>query len=212
MARQALPTTSEERRLRHMGYVHIAGIDEVGRGALAGPVVAAAVILPPRLRGEWKEEVKDSKLLLPEKREYLFDHIYDKATAVGVGVVSHNAIDEIGILPATKMAMRQAITDLSVSPQTLLIDYVTLPDIPLPQKGIVDGDRLCFSIACASIIAKVSRDRLMLAMDNFFSGYGLSRHKGYATEEHIEMLLEKGPCCIHRRSFHPILDLTFCRR
>jgi ribonuclease HII len=99
-----------------------------------------------------------------------------------------------------------------VTPQTLLLDYVTLPDVPLPQKGIVDGDRLCFSIACASIVAKVSRDRVMQAMEHFFGGYGLSQHKGYATEGHIEVLLEKGPCSIHRRSFHPVLGLTFCRR
>jgi ribonuclease HII len=212
MALSAAPTMKEELKLRRMGYVHIAGIDEAGRGALAGPVVAAAVIFPPRLRGDWKEDVRDSKLLPAEKREYLFDHIHEKALAVGVGVVSHRVIDEIGILPATKMAMKQAITGLRVTPQTLLLDYVTLPDVPLPQKGIVDGDRLCFSIACASIVAKVSRDRVMQAMEHFFGGYGLSQHKGYATEGHIEVLLEKGPCSIHRRSFHPVLGLTFCRR
>jgi len=212
MAAPAIPTLKEERALRRLGYTHIAGVDEAGRGALAGPVVAAAVILPPRLRGEWKEDVRDSKLLLPGKREYLFDFIYDAALAVGVGVVSHQVIDDIGILPATRLAMKQAITGLPVPPQTLLIDYVRLPEVPLPQKGIVDGDAVCFSIACASIIAKVSRDRLMRAMDSFFGGYNLGQHKGYATEEHIELLLQNGPCCIHRRSFHPVLGLTFCRR
>jgi ribonuclease HII len=204
---QYIPTFVEEKKLVVQGYRHIAGIDEVGRGALAGPVVAAAVILPCRLKARWLRQVRDSKMLTPEKREYLFDYIQESAISTGVGIVPHHIIDGSNIVIATRMAMKQAIEQLSPSADTLLIDYLTLPDVPLSQKGIVDGDCLCLSIACASIIAKVTRDRLMGEMDTIYPGYGLSHNMGYWTEEHVANLNRLGPSPIHRRTFHPITEM-----
>ncbi len=201
---QYTPSFIEEEKLAAQGYRYTAGIDEAGRGALAGPVVAAAVILPRRLKAPWLNQVRDSKLLTPDKREYLFNHIYEVAVSVSVGIISHQIIDAQNILRATHLAMMQAIRQLSPEPDSLLIDYLHLPNVPLPQKGIVNGDGLCFSIACASIIAKVSRDRLMKEMDEAYPGYGLAKHKGYCTEEHIANLSRMGPSPIHRRSFHPV--------
>jgi ribonuclease HII len=155
--------------------------------------------------------VRDSKQLTPIKRHYLFEHIYEVALSVGIGIVSHEEIDTVGIIPATRLAMKQAIERLVDRPHSLLIDYLLLPEVPLPQKGIIKGDCRCLSIACASIIAKVSRDRLMLAMDSFYNGYGLAQHKGYGTEEHIVNLMKKGPSDIHRRSFRPVCSLAFSR-
>jgi ribonuclease HII len=206
-----LPNLDEERKLHKEGFRHVAGVDEAGRGALAGPVVAAAVILPQRPRANWFGQVRDSKHLSATKRCYLFEQIYEVALSVGIGIISHEEIDAVGIVPATRLAMKQAIERLTDRPHSLLIDYLLLPEVPLPQKGIVYGDCRCLSIACASIIAKVSRDRLMVAMDSFYSGYGLVRHKGYGTEEHIVNLIKKGPSEIHRRSFRPVSSLTFSR-
>ena len=202
-----LPSFVEERKLEAQGYQRISGIDEVGRGALAGPVVAAAVILPRRISVPWLKQVRDSKLLNPAKREYLFNHIYETAISIGVGTVSYEIIDTRGIVKATQLAMKLAIDQLSPPPEALLIDYLSLPEVLLPQKGIVDGDCLCFSIACASIIAKVTRDRLMVELDSIYPGYGLAQHKGYWTEEHLLNLRRLGPSPIHRRSFHPIREM-----
>jgi len=201
------PSFDEERALGVRGYRYIAGIDEAGRGALAGPVVAAAVILPGNCKTSWLDQVRDSKLLTPVKRDYLFKCIREVAVSVGVGVASHEIIDALNIVKATRLAMKLAIEQLSPRPESLLIDYLLLPEVSLPQKGIVAGDTRCFSIACASIVAKVSRDRLMVEMDTVYSGYGLAQHKGYGTKEHLFHLYRLGPSPIHRRSFRPIKDL-----
>jgi len=201
------PSFAEEERLAMQGYRFIAGIDEVGRGALAGPVVAAAVILPHRLKTSWLRQVKDSKLLTAEKREYLFDFIREAAISTGVGIVSHRIIDTRNIVRATRLAMKRAIEQLSPPADTLLIDFLSLPEVPISQKGIVNGDGLCFSIACASIIAKVTRDRLMIEMDAAYPGYSLGKHKGYCTEEHVTNLNKRGPSPIHRRSFRPVKEM-----
>lgn len=204
---QYTPSFAEEQKLVVQGYRYIAGIDEVGRGALAGPVVAAAVILPYRLKAHWLRQVRDSKLLTPDRREYLFDYIQEAAISTGVGIVSHHIIDTSNILRATRLAMKQAIERLSPPADTLLIDFLHLPEVPISQKGIVNGDGLCLSIACASIIAKVTRDRLMKKMDAVYPGYGLGKHKGYCTQEHVANLNRLGPSPIHRRSFHPVKEM-----
>ena len=206
------PSFSEETKLAEQGYKYIAGIDEAGRGALAGPVVAAAVILPCQPKGAWLQEVNDSKLLKPERREYLFGYILETAVSVGVGVIHHDVIDKGNILKASLMAMKQAVEKLSPPPDSLLIDHLQLPDVSIPQKGIVNGDGRCLSIACASIIAKVTRDRMMMKMENDYPGYGLSKHKGYCTQEHIANLRILGPSPVHRLSFHPVKDLIPWRK
>ncbi len=203
------PSFAEERRLEALGYRFIAGIDEVGRGSLAGPVVAAAVIVPCRIEADWTGQVKDSKLLGPTKRECLFSQIHEIAISVGIGIASYEIIDTRGIVRATQLAMKLAIAQLSPPPEFLLIDYLSLPEVLLPQKGIVYGDSLCFSIACASIIAKVTRDRLMAELDSSYPGYGLAQHKGYCTKEHVANLKRLGPSPIHRQSFHPVKDIPF---
>jgi ribonuclease HII len=197
------PTFGEERRFLAEGYHLTAGVDEVGRGCLAGPVTACAVILPCNIRRPWLKEVRDSKLLTRGKREYLFSFIEETAIAIGTGVVEHDIIDSIGIGNASKLAMKQAIAELFPAADSLLIDFFKLPDVKLPQRGIVDGDALCYSIACASIIAKVTRDLMMLELDSKYPGYGLASHKGYGTKEHWRCITEKGLSKIHR--------LTFCR-
>jgi ribonuclease HII len=195
------PTFSEERKFLAEGYRLTAGVDEVGRGCLAGPVTACAVILPCNIRRPWLKEVRDSKLLTHEKREYLFSFIEETAIAVGTGVVGHDVIDSIGIGIASKLAMKQAIEKLDPAADSLLIDFFKLPEVKLPQRGIVDGDALCYSIACASIIAKVTRDLMMLELDAKYPGYGLASHKGYGTREHWRCITEKGLSPIHRLSF-----------
>ena len=202
-----MPSFAEEEMFMAQGYQRIAGIDEVGRGALAGPVVAAAVILPRHIEAPWLAEVKDSKQLTPARRELLFHRIHEVAISIGIGLTPHNLIDTQGIVRATRLAMRMAVEKLSPPAESLLIDYMRLPEVRLPQKGIVDGDNLCFSIACASIIAKVARDRLMVGFDKDYPGYGLARHKGYGTREHLECLVRLGPCPIHRQSFRPVREL-----
>ncbi len=202
-----IPSFAEERILEAQGYRYIAGIDEVGRGALAGPVAAAAVILPLRIKAGWLKLVRDSKQLSPEKREVLSLHIHRVAVSIGIGMVSSEVIDKCGIVKATHLAMRLAIKQLSPPAETLLIDYLSLPGVKLPQKGVTDGDSLCISIACASIVAKVARDRLMVEMDKTYYGYGLAQHKGYGTGEHLACLQRLGPCPIHRQSFSPVRDM-----
>jgi ribonuclease HII len=180
------------------GIGRVAGIDEAGRGPLAGPVVAAAVIIAPerRIRG-----LCDSKLLTPERREELFALIHERALAVGVGIVDHELIDRINILQATRRAMVEAVTRLRIAPELVITDFVVLSDLACPQRNLVDGDARCASVAAASIVAKVTRDRLMLEADQKFPEYGFARHKGYATPEHLAALDRHGPCPLHRRTF-----------
>lgn len=180
------------------GVARVAGVDEVGRGPLAGPVVAAAVILAPdrRIRG-----LADSKLLVAERREELFRVIQERALAVGVGIVDHETIDRVNILEATRMAMRRALAGLAVQPELVITDFVRLPDLPCPQRNLVDGDARCASVAAASIVAKVTRDHIMVEADSRFPQYGFARHKGYATPEHLAALDRHGPCPLHRRTF-----------
>jgi len=204
------PTFIEEQRLVEQGYRFIAGIDEVGRGPLAGPVVAAAVILPLHRDVPWLSLVRDSKELAPKRRESLFSLIEKEATAIGVGYVPPEVIDAQGIVRATRRAMCVAVEHLTHPPDFLLIDFVALPELALPQRSITKGDSLSLSIACASIIAKVTRDRFMMALDEAYPDYGFARHKGYATREHLLNLRRLGVCPIHRKCFNPVkssLDL-----
>ncbi|MBI2157554.1 MAG: ribonuclease HII [Candidatus Rokubacteria bacterium] len=187
-----------EARAWRTGAGRVAGIDEAGRGPLAGPVVAAAVIIAPDRR---IRRLADSKLLQPERREELFLVIRERALAVGVGVVDHETIDRINILQATKRAMAEALTALAVVPDLVITDFVALPGLPCPQTNLVEGDRRSASVAAASIVAKVTRDRLMRELDARYPAYGFARHKGYATPEHLAALDRHGPCPIHRRSF-----------
>ena len=201
------PNLDHENELRSQGYELIAGIDEVGRGALAGPVVASAVILPHRADVAWFELVKDSKQLSSRQRESLFDLISRDAVAVGTGIVPSQVIDSVNILKATKLAMLQAVEKLPRRPHFLIIDRVTLSQCPIPQRGITRGDRLCLSIACASIIAKVTRDRMMEEFDQIYPGYGFVRHKGYGTGVHMSSLRKLGPSPIHRLYFAPVRNI-----
>jgi ribonuclease HII len=201
------PNLDHENELRSQGYELIAGIDEVGRGALAGPVVASAVILPHRADVAWFELVKDSKQLSSRQRESLFDLISKDAVAVGTGIVPSQVIDSVNILKATKLAMLQAVERLPRQPHFLIIDRVTLSQCPIPQRGITRGDRLCLSIACASIIAKVTRDRMMEKFDQIYPGYGFVQHKGYGTGVHMSSLRKLGPSPIHRLYFAPVRNV-----
>ena len=197
---------TQEVALWQSGCRAVAGVDEAGRGAWAGPVVAGAVILPPDagkltpLLGQ----VDDSKKLTPAARERLFDVIHAYALAIGVGATPADEIDRLGILPANLLAMRQAIATLAVAPDFLLLDYVALPDAPCPQRGLPHCDALSLSIAAASIIAKVTRDRWMAGQEARYPGYGFGRHKGYGTLEHRAALARLGPCLLHRLSFRPV--------
>ena len=176
----------------------VCGIDEVGRGPLCGPVVASAVILPKDCQILY---LNDSKKLSEKKREELYDVIMEQAVAVGVGMASPQRIDEINILQATYEAMRQAISSLKVKPAVLLNDAVTIPEVEIPQIPIIKGDAKSVSIAAASIIAKVTRDRMMVEYDRIYPGYDLASNKGYGTKVHMEALKTVGPCEIHRRTF-----------
>ena len=185
-----------ERKYEDLGYV--CGIDEVGRGPLAGPVVAGAVILPRDCKILY---LNDSKQLSAKKRDELYDVIMENAVAVGIGMASPRRIDEINILQATYEAMRMAIGNLKVQPDLLLNDAVTIPEVEIPQVPIIKGDAKSVSIAAASIIAKVTRDRLMVEYDKVLPGYDFASNKGYGTKKHIEGLKELGPSPIHRRTF-----------
>ena len=182
-------------------YALICGIDEAGRGPFAGPVAAGAVILD--LNDPCKEilYLNDSKKLSEKRREMLYDEICAKAVAWGVGIVDNHVIDEINILQATYKAMRLAIEDLGVKPDFILADAVHIPGIDIPQEGIIKGDAKSVSIAAASIIAKVTRDRIMLEYDKLYPEYGFASHKGYGTKAHIEALKKYGPLDIHRKTF-----------
>lgn len=195
-----------EQELWAAGYTAVAGVDEAGRGAWAGPVVAAAVILPPdpAALAALAGRVNDSKQLTPAARARMFDVIRAAALAVGVGRVEAAGIDRDGILPATRSAMCAALADLGRAYDFVLLDYLTLPALPAPQRGVVHGDAISLSIAAASIIAKVTRDRWMAAQDAACPGYGFARHKGYGTAAHQAALAQLGPCALHRLTFRPV--------
>jgi len=186
------------------GFKYIAGIDEVGRGPLAGPVVTAAVVLP---RKTYIAGVDDSKKLSPGKRKKLAAQIKELALTWAVAAINPPFLDDINILNATREAMCMAVAELNPRPDFMLIDALKLPDIHIEQQSLIKGDSLSFSIACASILAKVERDASMEALELIHPGYGFSKHKGYATREHIQALMVKGPCPIHRRSFEPVKTL-----
>lgn len=183
---------------KYSAYQNIAGIDEAGRGPLAGPVVAASVILPVDCEILYLD---DSKKLSAARREQLYDEITSKAAAYGVGIISAGRIDEINILQATYEAMRAAIEDMGEEPGMVLVDAVTIPKIKYKQTGIIKGDACSVSIAAASIIAKVTRDRIMMDFDQMYPVYGFASHKGYGSKAHIEAIKEYGPCPLHRKTF-----------
>ena len=198
------PTMREfEELARRQGYMVVAGVDEAGRGALAGPVVAAAVILTHDVP---LPGVNDSKKLSPAKRDELYDLIMDKALAIGVGQGDHLLIDRINILQATLVAMKDAVQSLAVSPDYLLIDGISTISLSIPQKTIKKGDSASLSIAAASIVAKVTRDRLMVDFEREFPGYGLAEHKGYGCAAHLEAIARLGPCAIHRQTFRGVKE------
>ena len=191
-----------ERTLWAQNIEHIAGVDEAGRGPLAGPVVAAAVIFPKKFV---MDGVDDSKKLSARKREELFLMISQQAMSVGVGIIDHKEIDRINILQATHVAMRKALENLTVKPDYVLVDGNSFKHDTLRFQNIIGGDAKSFTIAAASIIAKVTRDRLMCELDACFPQYGFARHKGYGTPQHIEAIRTYGICEIHRKSFHPYI-------
>jgi Ribonuclease HII len=189
-----------ERALWLQGIEHIAGVDEAGRGPLAGPVVAAAVVFP---RDLIIEHVDDSKKCTAKQREELFTLILEQAICVGVGIVDHEVIDRINILQATILAMRKSIENMNIQPEYAIIDGNSFKHETLKFQNIIRGDEKSFTIAAASIVAKVTRDRLMRDLDIQFPQYGFAQHKGYGTRQHIEAIRTYGLCEIHRRSFHP---------
>ena len=204
--RSRIPNQEEERRLHKLGYQRVAGIDEVGRGPLAGPVVAAAVVLSD-LKGRRVRDlslIRDSKLLSPRQRERAAEAVRRVATASGIGVVSSQEIDSMGIAPATRLAMRRALEEMPQAPDHLLVDAFPLSWKNRPYIAVVGGDRRCTAIAAASVLAKVYRDALMVASDACYPGYGFASHKGYATRAHFDALARLGPTPIHRRSFSPL--------
>jgi ribonuclease HII len=201
--RRTLNMRRHERELWARGFELVAGVDEAGRGPLAGPVVAAAVILPRDLE---IAGIDDSKKLSPARREELFQRIRSDAVAVGVGSVSEKVIDEINILRATHRAMRDAVAGLDRTPGHVLVDGDAVPELGASQTAVRRGDEVSAAIAAASIVAKVTRDRLLVECDRLYPGYGFARHKGYGTPDHIAALTRLGPCEIHRRSFKIVLD------
>lgn len=203
-----IPTWAEEKRLLADGYKLIAGIDEVGRGPLAGPVFAAAVILDPDADAPCYADLRDSKTLTALQRERIARAITGMAVSFGIGAADHWEIDSKGIVQATRAAMARAVAKLNPSPQFLLIDAVPLPELHLPFRAIIKADAICCSVAAASIIAKVARDQRMVEEDSAHPGYGFAQHKGYPTPAHLERLHHLGPSPIHRRSFSPVKAMT----
>ena len=198
------PDYSEESILIDKGYSLIAGLDEVGRGTLAGPVVAGVVILPVNPEYPWVKDIRDSKMLTPKRRERILKDMEKDCLAIQTGSASVAEIDQDGIVKATSLAMKRALKSLPLEPQYLLLDAFPLPEINIPQKAIVKGDVHCLSIAAASIAAKVFRDKIMVEKDKTYPGYGFASNKGYGTKEHLDQLSKEGPCDIHRYSFAPI--------
>ncbi|MFA6255365.1 MAG: ribonuclease HII [Patescibacteria group bacterium] len=195
------PNRRQEKKLQRKGFKYIAGIDEAGRGAWAGPIVAAAVILNPKVK---IKGIKDSKLLRSPDRKELFLKITENAVAWGIGVISHKMIDQIGIQQANILAMKDAVKNLAVLPDYLLTDALTIEYKKLPNLAIIDGDYKITTIAAASIIAKVSRDQIMDGLDEKYPPYGFKQHKGYGTSHHFQMINQYGICELHRKSFEPI--------
>ena len=203
-----MPDFSLENAVYGQGFSLVAGVDEVGRGPLAGPVVAAAVILPPHLTGgeTWLEALDDSKRLSPTQRERVVELVEVHALAIGVAQVGPEAVDDLGVGQACIQAMLQAVKSLPLDPAYLLLDYVPLRECPVPFQTVVRGDTLSYSIAAASNVAKVTRDRMMLEANEVYPGYLFDRNKGYGTAQHLAQLRERGPCQIHRRSFRPVRE------
>ena len=188
-----------EEKLRKKGFKYICGIDEAGRGPLAGPVVVASVIMP---ENSMIEGVNDSKKVSEKKREKLYDLILDEAISYGIGIVGQDEIDEINILNATKKGLTMSLQELTQKPDLIIVDALSkINTLGIPYESIIKGDAKCYSISAASIIAKVTRDRIMREWDKIYPQYGFINHKGYGTAKHIEAIKEYGPCQIHRRSF-----------
>ncbi len=201
---------SLEKELRRQGYSYIVGVDEAGRGPLAGPVVAAACYIPD---GIWFFGVNDSKQLTPDRRAELYEQIVSHTEVhFGVGVATVEQIDKINIYQATLWAMRQAVLSLKITPHYLLVDGTALPETTFPSSAVVQGDASSYSIAAASIIAKEYRDRLMVELDKEWPHYGFGKHKGYGTPEHLKALKSHGPSPHHRKSFEPVKTLTLKRK
>jgi len=192
-----------ENQFRKQGYRIIAGIDEAGRGPLAGPVVAASSILPENCQ---IEGLRDSKKLTEKKRDQLYEIIFKKAVSIGIGIVFEEIIDQINILQATKMAMLESVSKLEYTPDFLLIDGNQNLNSKIPQRAIIQGDALSASIASASIIAKVTRDRIMMHFHKMHPQYGFCKHKGYGTREHLENIIKFGPSKIHRKTFKGVKE------
>ena len=201
-----MPNLDIEQDVRSVQYKYIAGVDEVGRGPLAGPGVSAAVVLPHDLVGDedWLSVINDSKKLSESKRQMAYEIISREAVSVAVGITNASTIDSVGILPATISSMFTALRGLEVSPDFVLFDFIPLKDCEYPYRTVVKGDTKSYSISAASIIAKVTRDELMKEADEQYPGYGFSGHKGYGTAKHLDAIKRLGPCEIHRRSFAPI--------
>lgn len=201
-----MPNLDIEQDVRSVQYKYIAGVDEVGRGPLAGPVVSAAVVLPHDLVGDedWLSVINDSKKLSELKRQMAYEIISREAVSVAVGITNASTIDSVGILPATISSMFTALRGLEVSPDFVLFDFIPLKDCEYPYRTVVKGDTKSYSISAASIIAKVTRDELMKEADEQYPGYGFSGHKGYGTAKHLDAIKRLGPCEIHRRSFAPV--------
>ena len=198
-----MPDYSFELAARDAGYRHVCGIDEAGRGPLSGPVVAAACVLEP---GTEIPGLNDSKKLTPKKRDLLYDLVIERATDIAVGFATPEEVDSINILNATMLAMRRAIAALKEPADYALVDGNCIRDYPIPARAIIKGDSLSMSVAAASILAKVTRDRLCLEDDRQYPMYGFAKHKGYGTAEHIAALRTYGPCPIHRKTFLKFLD------
>jgi ribonuclease HII len=202
------PDFSFESSLWKNGCHYVAGIDEAGRGALAGPVVAALVIFSPDLSLKMLDGVRDSKEMTPARRDQWAERLRELALAWGIGLATSQEIDGLGIVPATRTAAQRAIDRLHVTPQHILLDYLLLPDSPIPQTSLVKGDARSMSIAAASVIAKTTRDALLYDLDAQYPGYGFARHKGYGTAVHRAAMASRGPSPIHRLSFKPLLALS----
>lgn len=206
------PHLQKEIALLEQGYRFIAGFDEAGRGAWAGPVVAAAVILPVDRPGlvDTLKGLNDSKKLTPKKRDEFFDIIHQTALAIAVGMGSSQLVDDINVVQATRMAMQEALEALPIAPDYLLLDYLKLPAVELPQDSFPKAESISLTVAAASVVAKVTRDRLMIELSHQYSDYGFERHKGYGTRIHQEALQKLGPCPVHRMSYRPIQILADC--
>ncbi|OGO17517.1 MAG: ribonuclease HII [Chloroflexi bacterium RBG_16_48_8] len=206
--RRQRPSLAHEYELRDTGHLHIAGVDEAGRGAWAGPVIAAAVILPLTdfNLARSLDDVRDSKLMTPAQRSATYVRIQVIALSIGLGNASSEEVDKLGVIGATHQAMHRALRALSIPPQHVLIDHLELPNLTIAQTPLTKGDRDVLSIAAASVIAKVARDEIMKELDSVYPGYGFSHHKGYGTVQHRRALKQLGPTLIHRKTFAPVAN------